>query len=216
MIPSVVLLPPLGHDARIYDALAEKLAPDVEVHALDYPLGALDLAAPDLLAHLAELLLPAITARAPRILGGISLGATLCYLLEPRARPRGLLLMAPGGPRPANARREGVLETMAELGEAEFVRRHLGGEPRHAAASCALLRAALAADLADAMGRLEARVDLVWGTADRLFNAGHIEKVRRLLPPHTFHAVEGAGHYVAREAPERIAAIVRHALEASA
>src|SRR5204862_2837830 len=109
----------------------------------------------------------------------------------------------------------GVLVTMAELGEAEFVRRHLGGDPRHAAASCALLRAALAADLSEAMGRLEARVDLVWGTADRLFNAGHIEKVRRLLPPHVFHAVEGAGHYVAREAPDRVADLVRHARAAN-
>jgi pimeloyl-ACP methyl ester carboxylesterase len=211
--PTLVLLPPLGHDAHIYDALAATLAPHVEVVALDYPLADLDLDAPDLLAELARRLLPAIAARTPALLGGISLGATLCYLLAPHLPLRGLLLMAPGGPRVAVTRREGVLAAMADLGDEEFVRRHLGGDTAHAAAACALLRAALAADLSREMTALIPRIDLVWGTEDRLFNAGHIEKVRRLLPAHRFHPIEGAGHYVAREAPDRVAEIVRSALQ---
>jgi pimeloyl-ACP methyl ester carboxylesterase len=210
---TLVLLPPLGHDARIYDDLAAALAPDVRVAALDYPLAELDPRAPDLLADLAARLLPRIAQHGPALLGGISLGATLCYLLAPRLPLRGLILMAPGGPRVATTRREGVLAAMADLGDEEFVRRHLGGDAQNAPVTCALLRAALAADLATEMGRLTARIELVWGTEDRLFNAAHIDKVRRLLPAHHFHTVDGAGHYVAREAPARVAAIVRAALE---
>jgi pimeloyl-ACP methyl ester carboxylesterase len=207
----LTLLPPLGEDARGYDALAARLAPDVETRALDYPLGDLDLEAPDLLAHLADRIAPTIGAT--DLLGGTSLGATLCYHLAPRLAPRGLVLVAPGGPRAATVRRDFVLAAMAELGDEGFVLRHLGRDVRHAAASCALLRAALATDLSAEMARLAPPIELVWGTADRLFNAGHIEKVRRLLPPHRFHPVPGAGHHVARDAPDRVAAIVRAALE---
>jgi pimeloyl-ACP methyl ester carboxylesterase len=213
--PAVVLLPPLGHGAAIYDALAARLAPDLQVTGLDYPLADLDLGAEDLVAHLADRMTAAVAARAPALIGGISLGATLCYLLASRVGARGLILMAPGGPRVPVTRREGVLATMAELGEAEFARRHLGvaGGGVQARASCALLRAALAADLAAEMARLTVGVDLVWGADDRLFNARHMEKVRRLLPPHRYHVLPGVGHYAAAEAPDRVAGIIRAALE---
>jgi pimeloyl-ACP methyl ester carboxylesterase len=202
---NAVLLPPLGHPASIFARLPAA--------GVDYPLDELDLDAPDLLAQLADRLAPRLGA--PALLGGISLGATLCALLVDRLPrpPRALLLMAPGGAPAAAARREGVLAAMDELGEPEFVRRHLGGEVAHAAALCALLRAALSADLGARLARLPGRIDVVWGTEDRLFNAGYIDRVRRLLPPHHFHVLPGVGHYAAAEAPERVAAILEAALK---
>ena len=199
---SAVLLPPLGHPASIYGPLASR------ARGVELPLDELDPAAPDLLAALADRLAPRVGA--PELLGGISLGATVCVLLVDRLPrlPRRLLLMAPGGAPAATTRREAVLATIDELGEAEFVRRHLGGDVDHAAILCALLRAALAADLTARMRQLTPAIDVVWGTADRLFNASYIERVRRALPPHRFHALEGVGHYAAVEAPDRIAAIL--------
>jgi pimeloyl-ACP methyl ester carboxylesterase len=211
--PSVVLLPPLGHRATIYGGLAERLAPEVEIIGLDYPLATLDLDAPDLLGHLADRMVARIAARAPAAIGGISIGATLTYLLAGRLGAGRLLLMAPGGPPVASTRREGVLAKMAELGDEEFARRHLGPDSAPARATCALLRAALAADLAAEMGRLTAAIDVVWGTDDRLFNARHQERVRRLLPPHRTHVLEGVGHLAVLEAPDRVAGVVRAALE---
>jgi pimeloyl-ACP methyl ester carboxylesterase len=202
---NAVLLPPLGHPASIFARLPAA--------GVDYPLDELDLDAPDLLAHLADRLAPRLGV--PWLLGGISLGATLCALLVERLPrpPRALLLMAPGGAPPATVRREAVLAAIDELGEAEFVRRHLGGDPTRAAATCALLRAALAADLTARLARLPGRIDVVWGTEDRLFNAAYIDRVRRALPPHHFHVLDGVGHLAAVEAPDRVAAILERAMK---
>ena len=209
MIPSVVLLPPLGHPAALYEPLAARLSPDIETVALDYPLADLDLHAPDLLARLAERLVPAIAARAPAVIGGISLGASLCYLLAGRVGERGYLLMAPGGPRAPATRREAILGTMTALGEEEFTRRHFGQPPASPEALCALLRAALSADFEAAMAELTGPIDVVWGDQDRLFTARHMDRVRRALPPHRYHVVPGVGHYAAVEAPDRVAEIIR-------
>jgi surfactin synthase thioesterase subunit len=206
---SICLLPPLGHPASIYEPLAEELRPDFELVALDYPVDDLDLHAPDLLAALADRLAPAISARNPSIVGGISLGASLWYLLTERVGARAFLLMAPGGPRTPTTRREAILAAMAELGEVEFSRRHFGQPPAAPEAVCALLRAALEADFEAAMSRLPGRIDVVWGEDDRLFTARHMDRVRRVLPPHRYHILAGVGHYAAAEAPDRVADIIR-------
>jgi surfactin synthase thioesterase subunit len=209
VIPSVLLLPPLGHPAAMYEPLATRLAPDLELRALDYPVADLDLEAPDLLARLADRLVPAIASRAPAVIGGISLGASLCYLLAGRVGERGYFLMAPGGPRTPVTRREAILGAMAELGDEEFARRHFGRPPASPEAVCALLRAALSADFEAAMARLPGRIDVVWGDQDRLFTARHMDRVRRALPPHRYHVLPGVGHYAAAEAPDRVAEIIR-------
>jgi surfactin synthase thioesterase subunit len=209
VIPVVCLLPPLGHPAAIYERLAEALAPQLDVVALDYPLEDLDLHAPDLLGALAERLAPAISARNPAIVGGISLGASLWYLLAERVGAQAIVLMAPGAPRTPATRREAILAAMAELGEVEFCRRHFGQAQSYAEALCALLRAALEADFAAAMTRLPGRIEVVWGEEDRLFTARHMDRVRRALPPHRYHILAGVGHYAAAEAPDKVADIIR-------
>jgi surfactin synthase thioesterase subunit len=206
---SICLLPPLGHPAALYERLAEELLPDLELVALDYPVDDLDLDAPDLLEALAERLAPAIAARNPAIVGGISLGASLWYLLADRVGARAFLLMAPGGPRTPTTRREAILAAMAELGDVEFSRRHFGQPPAAPEAVCALLRAALEADFEAAMARLPGRIEVVWGEEDRLFTARHMARVRQALPPHRYHTLAGVGHYAAIEAPDRVAEIIR-------
>ncbi len=206
---SICLLPPLGHPAAIYEPLAETLLPDFELVALDYPVDDLDLHAPDLLAALADRLAPAISARNPAIVGGISLGASLCYLLAERVGAEAIVLMAPGGPRTPTTRREVIVSSMAELGEREFARRHFGEPPGSPEAVCALLRAALEADFEAAMARLPMRIEVVWGDRDRLFSERHMDRVRRALPPHRYHILAGVGHYAAAEAPDRVADIIR-------
>ena len=214
MTPTVVLLPPLGHEPALYDAIAAILEPRIRVIGVGYPLDDIDLSAPDLLESLADRLVSPIAAHAPALIGGISLGATLCYLLVdklPRP-PHGVLLMAPGGAPAGVVRREGVLGAMEDLGEVEFVRRHLGGDVAHAKSLCALLRAALAGDFTARMSRLSGRIDVVWGSDDRLFNLAYMNRVRRALPSHRFHELSGVGHYAAAEAPDRVAAIIDDAL----
>lgn len=51
-------------------------------------------------------------------------------------------------------------------------------------------------------------VSVAWGTADRVFPPATARLWQQTLPQCTVHEIEGAGHFVELEQPERIAAIV--------
>ena len=134
----LVLLPPLGHDGRIYDAFAEALAPEIEVLALDYPrFGGRDLEWPrpkgDVFAALAEDVASELAHRhlgelGPYSLGGISLGATLAIHLATTlpSPPSHLLLMATGGRRVAKVRRNAITQAIESSDPTVFAETHLG------------------------------------------------------------------------------------------
>jgi pimeloyl-ACP methyl ester carboxylesterase len=133
--PRLVLFPPLGCDAVLYAPLAEALAPDVRVIAIDYPgfddrPRAFDYRDDDgaLLERLAATLAADVRALgdAPVILGGVSLGGTLSYLVAREIRPRAMLLMAPGGRGVSRVRRDAILEAMRTSSPEAFVKRSLG------------------------------------------------------------------------------------------
>jgi pimeloyl-ACP methyl ester carboxylesterase len=116
-----VLLPPIGHGPALYDGVARQLADEIDVVLLDYP----DQAE----GSLAEVAGGMAAAAGPcDAIGGVSLGATLCHLVQTRLPrpPHALFLMAPGGLPPAQIRRESVLAAMDELGPIAFAERHFG------------------------------------------------------------------------------------------
>lgn len=128
--PALLLLPPLGHDARLYDPLRDALGARAHVVALDYPRDKeFDWDGPGLLERLARWV--ASRARTGPVfdaIGGVSIGATLCWwvMKELPRPPRAMLLMAPGGLKVPRIRQETVRAAIDELGPLEFVRRHLG------------------------------------------------------------------------------------------
>ncbi|MFO0696311.1 MAG: alpha/beta hydrolase [Polyangiales bacterium] len=135
IVRSIVLLPPLGHDAALYAPLARAIGDRLEVVALDYPgFGeepqGFDYEAPELLERLAGHFAQRIDSLGiePVFLGGVSLGGTLSFPLGSRlARaPEGRLLLASGGLPVAMVRKDAVRTAMNELGAVGFARRHLG------------------------------------------------------------------------------------------
>jgi pimeloyl-ACP methyl ester carboxylesterase len=131
----LVLLPPLGHDGRLYAPLAGALEATLPVRVLDYPgfgrsASSFDFTAPGLLERLAQHFAEDVARlpEPPLALGGVSLGGTLALrvarLLAPP--PRALFLMGSGGLPVARVRREALRAAVAELGPEGFARRHLG------------------------------------------------------------------------------------------
>jgi pimeloyl-ACP methyl ester carboxylesterase len=82
---------------------------------------------------------------------------------------------------------------------------------RHGVA--ALPGALIGAGLAQLEGRAPelgaVPVRAVWGLADPLVGAGELERWRALIPGLPVDTVERAGHFVADEAPDVVAAAVR-------
>lgn len=137
-LPTLVLLPPLGHDATLYDALATSLRGRVRVVAIDYPgfgrraAVPFDYEAPAVLERLVVDIEGALRAdgAVPDVIGGVSLGGTLALRIRHRAaqvsRAPALLAMSSGGLPVARVRREAVAQAIDALGPAEFARTHLG------------------------------------------------------------------------------------------
>lgn len=146
MTRAIVLLPPVGHDARIFAALVRALDPDLPVRVYDFPAfghapasafdGAalLDAIVDDVVRRIAN---EGIT---PIGLGGVSLGGTLSLRIAARLStpPRALFLMGAGGRRVAKVRRETLRAVLDAADPETFARAHLGaGEPE---ATSAFLR----------------------------------------------------------------------------
>ena len=133
--PLVVLLPPLGCDARIYAALAREAQGHARVVGIDYPLDdaahegtPFDWEGSHLLERLAHAFAGRIRALgdARTILGGLSLGGTLSLLVARELRPAAMFLLAPGGLPAARVRRSAILAAMDASTPLDFARRSLG------------------------------------------------------------------------------------------
>lgn len=134
MTQAIVLLPPVGHDGRLFASLAEALGEALPIRVYDFPaFGAVPPC-----AHEGKALLDAIVddvvARIaadgiePIGLGGVSLGGTLSLSIAERleTKPRALFLMGAGGRRVAKVRRETLRAVLDDTDPETFAREHLG------------------------------------------------------------------------------------------
>jgi pimeloyl-ACP methyl ester carboxylesterase len=222
--PLVVMLPALGLDVEMYAPFSAALADRADVLAIDYLELALrdsDLAAPGLVDRVERSLAGELARRDrhPTILGGVSLGGTLAYMLAKEFAPKALLLIAPGGLKVAKARRAAIEHASASKGVLEFARESLGLErewgpaavPR-AEAYRALLFSALDVDIEERLRQNTVPTDLVWGAEDRVFSPRVMRRYADTLRGHDLHVIEGAGHFVPLDAPDDLARIVRERL----
>ncbi|MCB9629708.1 MAG: alpha/beta hydrolase [Sandaracinaceae bacterium] len=76
-----------------------------------------------------------------------------------------------------------------------------------AVAATQMLDAALDVDLEDALRANRIPAALLWGDADRIFNAKHTERLRELIAHSVLHVLPGVGHYPPLECPAHVADI---------
>lgn len=134
MTRAIVLLPPVGHDARLFAPLAEALGDDLPVRVYDFPAFGVAPTSPHEGKALLDAIVDDVVARIakdgiePIGLGGVSLGGTLCLPIAARlaSPPRALFLMGAGGRRVAKVRRETLRAVLDDAAPETFAREHLG------------------------------------------------------------------------------------------
>lgn len=120
----LVLIPPLGHDQKFYDALVS-LLPGKEILRLDYPY--FDQSFPweseDLINELAHYFSRMIDQHPEVNILGVSLGATLSLRIKEilGTKVRHLFMVSSGGHKVASFRKEMILSHMKTQGQETFL-----------------------------------------------------------------------------------------------
>lgn len=84
-----------------------------------------------------------------------------------------------------------------------------------ARAAAAMLDAALDVDLEAELPANDVPAALIWGSADRIFNAKHTQRLRALLGRCELHTLPGVGHYPPLECASRVAEIFLATIDAT-
>lgn len=211
--------------ARVADALANH---GVSSLALDLPgfgatpAPAAPMGARGYAAQLTELVASAASSGTRPVLVGHSFGGRVAVCLA-AACPgaigglvlTGVPLVRTSTPRGATSRRYRALRAGARLGvvseaRLEAARRRFGSADYRAATGIVrdVLVATVSESYDDELASLRCPVALVWGSQDTTAPLEMARAAQRIVPAATLEVLEGIGHLVPTEAPDRLAAAV--------
>jgi pimeloyl-ACP methyl ester carboxylesterase len=226
-VPSVLLLHGWRRTHEDFDQVAAELeGQGVGSVALDLPgFGATPppaaaMGARGYAAQLADLVESVASSGAPPVLVGHSFGGRVAVCLA-AARPdvvagvvlSGVPLVRSSMPRARTSRRYRMIRAAARLGivserRLEAARRRYGSSDYRAATG--VVRDVLVATVSESyeaeLASLSCPVALVWGGEDTTVPLEGARAAQRLVPSATLEVLDGVGHLVPIEAPERLAA----------
>ena len=231
---TLVLLPPLGHDKVFFKPLEELLTNRYHIVCLDYPEG---LHQKNPLEQLTDFFTNWITENIEsRIyLGGLSLGATLCFKIAERIPDKviHIFAMATGGIPVARARKEAIDNAIKNYPLNIFVEKALSLKnfTDHFARNRAvaetyqaylqerisrndlqnipyLISAAVQIDYQLQMRKFQHNTTVIWGDADQVFSMRHLEKIKSAMPEAIYFVLPHLGHFLPLESPEQVARIM--------
>lgn len=231
--PVLLLLHGWKDTRRTFDALALMLSADFRVIRLDLP-GFGGSESPRMAWTLDDYVrfVNDFTAKVgvtPRAVIGHSFGGRIAIkgVSEGVLKPEKIVLIDSAGIARRRTLRNAAFALLAKIGKAmtlvppfsfwrDALRRvlyeRLGSDYFAAGSLRETFLNTIREDLSDAAERITTPTLLIWGSADRATPLADGERLSRLIRGSTLKVIPGAGHFVHREEPAQVAALIRNFL----